>query len=119
MDVTPPPSPKVPDESLSEKRRSGRHTQRKKYVDDVDFNLSDDENLLMPPSEEVKAAKSAQATTAEGTPVGPDEADSGTATPKEVNPEAGKAPPPSEDVSAEQTQSGPNYAYVVITINWS
>lgn len=39
---TPPPSPPVEgDDSL--KRRSGRHTQRKKYTDDVILRLSDDE----------------------------------------------------------------------------
>ena len=35
------------DEDLLDKRRSGRHSQRKKYVDDVQLDLSDDENLLM------------------------------------------------------------------------
>uniref|UniRef100_A0A0K2SWV2 Chromodomain-helicase-DNA-binding protein 7 n=1 Tax=Lepeophtheirus salmonis TaxID=72036 RepID=A0A0K2SWV2_LEPSM len=50
LDATPPPSPKKVTDS-KEKRRSGRNTQRKKYVDDVDLNLSEDENLLshLPP----------------------------------------------------------------------
>ncbi|QQP37777.1 Uncharacterized protein FKW44_018168, partial [Caligus rogercresseyi] len=50
MDATPPPSPKKLVDS-KEKRRSGRNTQRKKYVDDVDLHLSDDENILshLPP----------------------------------------------------------------------
>ena len=47
LDVTPPPSPK--DDEIIEKRRSGRNTnKRKKYVGDVDSNLSDEEHLLMP-----------------------------------------------------------------------
>ena len=51
-------APKVDD---SERRRSGRQTQRKKYVDDVDLNLSEDENLLMDnlPPDVQAAAKAA------------------------------------------------------------
>merc|ERR1712157_573569 len=42
MDKTPPPSP--PDEESGiEKRRSGRNTKRKKYVDDVEYNFSDED----------------------------------------------------------------------------
>merc|ERR1712223_814329 len=42
MDRTPPPSP--PEEEFGiEKRRSGRNTKRKKYVDDVQDNFSDEE----------------------------------------------------------------------------
>merc|ERR1712241_1340626 len=42
LDSTPPPSP--PEEvSGIEKRRSGRNTKRKKYVDDVQYNFSDEE----------------------------------------------------------------------------
>lgn len=112
LDVTPPPSPKIGDDLSSEKRRSGRHTQRKKYVDDVDLNLSEDESVLMnlPPDVQDAASKDGAATAP----------NSGTATPKEVKDSAaqptadnGKAPPPSEDVSTEPSQSGPNYAYVV------
>ena len=117
MDVTPPPSPKIA-EDLRDKRRSGRHTARKKYVDDVDLNLSDDENLLMNlPPEAQAAAKAAMASDAaendekEGGP------DSGTATPKEAK--------ESENALAEKTAaeledpaaSGPNYAYVVSIFN--
>lgn len=42
MDKTPPPSP--PDEESGiEKRRSGRNTKRKKYIDDVEYNFSEDD----------------------------------------------------------------------------
>merc|ERR1711902_365007 len=42
LDRTPPPSP--PDEESGiEKRRSGRNTKRKKYVDDVEYNFSDED----------------------------------------------------------------------------
>ena len=45
LEVTPPNSP-IDD---IDKRRSGRNTnKRKKYVDEVEFNFSDDENLLLP-----------------------------------------------------------------------
>ena len=42
LDRTPPPSPPE-EESGIEKRRSGRNTKRKKYVDDVKYNFSDSE----------------------------------------------------------------------------
>ena len=42
MDRTPPPSPPE-EESGIEKRRSGRNTKRKKYIDDVKYNFSDSE----------------------------------------------------------------------------
>eukprot|EP00093_Oithona_nana_P000332 00332.XXX_1855_200_1 [CDS] Oithona nana genome sequencing. len=93
-------APKVDD---SERRRSGRQTQRKKYVDDVDLNLSEDENLLMdnlPPDSE-PASKEAS------------KPNSGTTTPKEPPTPAstdGKIPP--DEASNELSQSGPNYAYV-------
>ena len=36
-----------PDEDDANKRRSGRNTSRKKYVDELDINLSDEEHLLI------------------------------------------------------------------------
>ena len=42
LDRTPPPSPPE-EESGIEKRRSGRNTKRKKYIDDVKYNFSDSE----------------------------------------------------------------------------
>ena len=42
MDKTPLPSP--PDkESGIQKRKSGRNTKRKKYIDDVEYNFSDED----------------------------------------------------------------------------
>lgn len=35
------------DEDDANKRRSGRNTSRKKYVDELDLNLSDDDSLLI------------------------------------------------------------------------
>lgn len=35
------------DEDDANKRRSGRNTLRKKYVDELDINLSDDDHLLI------------------------------------------------------------------------
>ena len=112
MEVTPPPSPKAGDDSL-EKRRSGRHTQRKKYVDDVDLNLSEDENLLMNLPSDVAEKEAAT----EGGAAS--ETKSGTATPKEAasvgGTETPKVPPSDENSKDTELQSGPNYAYVVST----
>ena len=110
LEVTPPPSPKVDD---SEKRRSGRNRQRKKYVDDVDLNLSEDENLLMEIPPEVAAASAASAAGSEPASKDASKPNSGTATPKEAGaatPAESKVPP--SDASNEASQSGPNYAYV-------
>merc|ERR1712203_606491 len=101
------------DDLLSDKRRSGRHAQRKKYVDDVELNLSDDENLLMNlPPEAAAAAKAAREADKAAAASTEAKDDSGTVTPKDTGEDQLKAPPNSEDVSAEVTQSGPNYAYV-------
>ena len=112
MEVTPPPSPKAGDDSL-EKRRYGRHTQRKKYVDDVDLNLSEDENLLMNLPSDVAEKEAAT----EGGAAS--ETKSGTATPKEAasvgGTETPKVPPSDENSKDTELQSGPNYAYVVST----
>ncbi len=102
-----------------EKRRSSRNTnKRKKYTDEVDFNLSDDESLLMKVPDESSNAANATAS-AEGsasasgaatpggaaTPAGAaspsKDGGTGTATPKEVVTESGTG------------QSGPNYAFIV------
>ncbi|XP_071173454.1 chromodomain-helicase-DNA-binding protein 8-like isoform X4 [Mytilus edulis] len=43
--ITPPPSPENDEDSGIQKRRSARNTKRKKYLDEVDLNLSDDDTL--------------------------------------------------------------------------
>ncbi|CAC5406992.1 CHD8 [Mytilus coruscus] len=43
--ITPPPSPENDEDSGIQKRRSARNTKRKKYHDEVDLNLSDDDTL--------------------------------------------------------------------------
>merc|ERR1712029_1157396 len=107
-------APKVDD---SERRRSGRQTQRKKYVDDVDLNLSEDENLLMdnlPPDVQAAAAKAADKNedgNGKSEPASKEASkpNSGTTTPKEP------PTPASTDGKADDndvSQSGPNYAYV-------
>ena len=110
LDATPPPSPKAGDDSL-EKRRSGRHSQRKKYVDAPELNLSEEEDLLSNLPSDVLAA-------VEG-----ENAKSGTATPKEKaesisgTPAGSETPkvPASDENSKDESgaASGPNYAYVV------
>ena len=46
MEQTPPPSP-LDDDGI-EKRRSGRNTKRKKYVDDVPFSLNEEDLKKLP-----------------------------------------------------------------------
>lgn len=113
LDVTPPPSPKAGDDS--EKRRSGRHTQRKKYVDEIDLNLSEDENLLMNLPPDVAMANVNAAAAGLDTQV-PKETESGFATPKEPSGPASvasEAKPLNTEDTTNDSVSGPNYAYVV------
>jgi hypothetical protein len=115
LDATPPPSPK--EDELIEKRRSSRNTnKRKKYVDDVDLNLSDDDNLLanLPAdvAAEIKATGGAKSTNKEG---GESVSASGAATPAEDGVEkvcAAAAPAEAPQIT-ETSQSGPNYAFIV------
>lgn len=100
LDITPPPSPK--EDELIEKRRSGRNTKRKKYVDDVDLNFSEEENVFEKlPAEggaDVKA-NGKQSTTA-STPAGDGESTAPVSIAEAAN-------------VVENSQSGPNYAFIV------
>merc|ERR1712029_791224 len=58
LDRTPPPSPPE-EESGIEKRRSGRNTKRKKYVDDVQYNFSDEDAKNMNKDDQNAAASGA------------------------------------------------------------
>ncbi len=120
LDITPPPSPK--EDEMIEKRRSGRNTnKRKKYVDDVDLNLSDEENLMatLPPdvAAEIKAtggttgkAEAAAAGEVTGTKDGEATPADGAATPARSVSAVSSTP---QTPSQEHTQSGPNYAFIV------
>ena len=117
LDVTPPPSPK--DDEIIEKRRSGRNTnKRKKYVDDVDYNLSDEENLLHPVVDGAAAAPDGGGVSGEATPAA---TASGAATPGGASPtkdgsaSAANTAPATPQVVTESGsgQSGPNYAFIV------
>lgn len=133
LDVTPPPSPK--DDEPIEKRRSGRNTnKRKKYVDDVDYNFSDDENPLMhipPEGRRQDAASASQKGSAvaaiAAASVGPTstaEGDSSDLVPPgndQVEASISTVPTlPGTPTEASLTEtpglSGPNYAFVVIKI---
>lgn len=46
--ATPPPSPPEDAENATQKRRSARNTQRKKYIDDVMLRFSDDDTPAIP-----------------------------------------------------------------------
>ncbi len=104
--MTPPNSPI--DES--EKRRSGRNTKKKKYVDDIDLNLSEDENILSQIPGDVAAADAkdggAAGTASNAASAGGSKQPS--AVPSEENSlqEAAVAAPEAT------TQSGPNYAFI-------
>ena len=115
LEITPPPSPRDDDPAF-EKRRSGRNTnKRKKYVDDVDLNLSEDENILANLPDDIKAeitnsesnsnsmAPNAIKVPVEGIPVAP----------------GGNSVPPT-DASIETVvtdQAGPNYAFIVSIVH--
>ena len=93
LDRTPPPSPPE-EESGIEKRRSGRNRdqKRKKYVDDVQYNFSDEENKDM-----TKEDKEAAGSAAMDDILGP-----------EGVPESGENSLGPDDVPG----SGPNYAFI-------
>ncbi|GAB6030490.1 hypothetical protein CHUAL_007354 [Chamberlinius hualienensis] len=55
LEGTPPPSPSAEAEGSVQKRRSARNTKRKKYTDDIDISISDDDDAL-PPVEPEKVA---------------------------------------------------------------
>lgn len=119
LDATPPPSPKD-DEATLDRRRSGRHTnKRKKYVDDVDLHLSDEENFQLPP--EVALASTASNAAAASTTSTSDVL----TTPKvDENGEnsmnasnLGDASNPTPAVpEVPEEKSGPNYAFIVSSI---
>ena len=93
LDRTPPPSP--PDEESGiEKRRSGRNTKRKKYVDDVQYNFSDDDKMDLN-----KDDKQAASSGAMDDILGPDALES---TENSLGP----------DTESFNPSSGPNYAFI-------
>ena len=95
---------------MFEKRRSGRNTKRKKYVDDVDLNLSEEEGVFQPLPDHVASEVKANGkeSTNASTP--------GTAA------EDGSQPGPVSIAEAaavvENSQSGPNYAFIVSCLNF-
>ena len=89
LDRTPPPSPPE-EESGIEKRRSGRNTKRKKYVDDVQYNFSDEDAKNMDKDDQGAAGVGAMEDI-----LGPEESAENSLGPDEnLNP------------------SGPNYAFI-------
>ncbi|ODM96291.1 Chromodomain-helicase-DNA-binding protein 7, partial [Orchesella cincta] len=124
LDATPPPSP-PPEDDNSNKRRSARNTGRKKYIDDIDLALSDEE-LLMPNkaalktleaviSESAAEAASAAVTTdippIDGSepppPVEPQPAPAPTPTPKKGKKAVQETPPPET-----HNMNKPNFVFV-------
>ena len=94
---------------MTEKRRSGRNTKRKKYVDDVDLNFSDDENIMQQLPQDVVTNASSKDGSKSAT---------GGATPLSTggDPEASNASSTVPGTPADDGTSGPNYAFVVSTI---
>merc|ERR1712029_235170 len=89
LDRTPPPSTPE-EESGIEKRRSGRNTKRKKYVDDVQYNFSDEDAKNMDKDDQGAAGVEAMEDI-----LGPEESAENSLGPDEnLNP------------------SGPNYAFI-------
>ena len=123
-------SPKDDEGTPIEKRRSGRNTnKRKKYVDEVDLNLSDEENLLssLPPdfAAEIKAGSGMPNTRGTQPPSG----SASVPAPSSIANDDSNLNGDSMDVTqnsemnADDTQSaidllhsGPNYAYIVSRI---
>jgi len=91
-----------------EKRRSGRNTKRKKYVDDVEYNFSP-EQLKRMPKEDADVAKTA----AMEDILGPEEGGGGVETASADN--SLLAADVTDGGGNSNSQSGPNYAFVVRT----
>ena len=116
LDITPPRSPRDEGGIPIEKRRSGRNANKqRKYVDEIDLNLSDDDNLMSS-----LPAEFASAATSESKP----ESKVPSAVPSVINEDStlnGDVTQNSElnmDESSKQQSetdihSGPNYAYIV------
>ena len=111
--MTPPRSPREDDGNPIEKRRSGRNTNKqKKYVDEIDLNLSDDDNIMstLPPdfAIDVKAADS-NVPSAVPSIINEDSTLNGDVTQNsELNMDDS-----SKQLSEADIHSGPNYAYIV------
>jgi hypothetical protein len=100
MEFTPPQSPR----DDSEKRRSGRNTnKRKKYVDDVDLNLSEEEHV---PQNQDGLAKDSNGKAEKN---GLREA---SVAPSEIS-KGFEDTQSSMTLDASESQSGPNYAFIV------
>jgi hypothetical protein len=115
IEVTPPNSP-IDD---IDKRRSSRNAnKRKKYVDDVDLNLSDDESILAQLPADIAAELKAAADNGTSEPVaaGADaSAAAGSKLPSAIQSEENSLQETAAPQVAENStpQSGPNYAFIV------
>uniref|UniRef100_A0A8B9LS63 Chromodomain helicase DNA binding protein 8 n=1 Tax=Astyanax mexicanus TaxID=7994 RepID=A0A8B9LS63_ASTMX len=68
-ELSPPASPRTQEEDLSQMRRSNRQVKRKKYTEDLDIKITDDEDE---PEEEVDVTTPAVVTTGLPQPVAPE-----------------------------------------------
>ena len=97
-----------------QKRRSGRHSNRKKYIDDgPDILALSDDDLLMPiklPTTPVKSSEPATPSAAENeTPV-PSTTPGSAGTP---NPSCAATPLNPDENSSQSTNNKPNFVFVV------
>jgi chromodomain-helicase-DNA-binding protein 7 len=108
IEATPPPSP--PEEDNSNKRRSARNTQRKKYTDDIELSISDEElpsNLLLdsnvstPKGSKTEAANSPSESVGASTPA---------ATPS--TPTGSKKAKVEEEPVVDANVNKPNFVYI-------
>lgn len=108
MEGTPPPSP--PEEDNSNKRRSARNTQRKKYTDDIELSISDEElpgsllldsNASTPKGSKTETANSPAESQGASTPA---------ATPS--TPTASKKVKVEEEPQADNNVNKPNFVYI-------
>jgi len=114
LGVTPPRSPRDEGGTPIEKRRSGRNTNKqKKYVDEIDLNLSDDDNIMstLPPEFTVDAVKSdSNVPSAVPSVINEDSTMNGDVT---QNSELNLDDSSKQQSDVDMHAGGPNYAYVV------
>ncbi|CAB3373521.1 Hypothetical predicted protein [Cloeon dipterum] len=115
MEGTPPPSPPPEDDSVH-KRRSARNTQRKKYTDDIELSISDEEipgNLILDSNASTpKGGNKAEAQS-------PDETQGGASTPAapgtptaSSTSSGGKKAKAEEEQPAADSNVKPNFVYI-------
>jgi chromodomain-helicase-DNA-binding protein 7 len=109
IEATPPPSP--PEEDNSNKRRSARNTQRKKYTDEIELSISDEElpssllldsNASTPKGSKTEVANSPSESQGASTPAATPSTPTGSKKAKVVE----------EEPVADANVNKPNFVYI-------